>query len=352
MKEKGKRRFTKAQLAKRASQRKRFKTMPNLEDYLLDWLDYFKRPTFQLSTYRNFHSYITSHICPVIGDYRLDELTLDIIQLFVDEKLEHGRLNGKGGLSVKTVKEYIMMLRSALNKAIEAQLIQQNPCLGVVFPKENKKEMKVLTIEEQKKLSSIDTEWKPNSNVTVLIGEYAGLRIGEVAGLKMKDINLEKSVISVERSFNRQANFDKNGITYPLRYTSTKNGKSREIPMSEDLKKALTNYINTMPAIYRDNPESPLFMNKRGNALEPRRINYHFAKLLKQHEIKDIHFHSLRHTFATRALEANMNIKTCSILMGHSSIKITQDIYTHVTFDQKLKEIRKMDIHESEDNCN
>lgn len=350
MNKKGTRRFTPEQLLKADLQRNVFTSMPNVEDFLLFWLERFILSKCSDSTYHNFNSYTKAHICPLIGDFGLDELNPLIIQCFIQEKLEKGRLNGKGGLRVRTVKEYVSMLRMALNKAIEMQIIQQNPCLNAVFPKEKAKEIKVLSIDEQKQLSDIDTTWKPNSNVTVLIGEYGGLRIGEVAGLKVKDIDLEKRVISVDKSFNRQAKFTKDGVSFPLKYTQTKNGKDRQVPMSEDLKEALTNYINTMPEIYRNNPECPLFMNRKGKAMEPRCINYHFAKLLKEKNIKDIHFHSLRHTFATRALEANMNIKTCSAILGHSSTQITENCYTHVTYDQKAKEIGKMRFSELVEN--
>lgn len=350
MKKNGIRRISPEELLKVFPQTEEFETMPTVECFLLKWLDQYIMTPRGSSTHHNFHSYITSHICPILGDYLISELDSRIIQYFVNKQLEEGRLDGKGGLSPKTVKEYVGLLRCALRKAVELNLIPFNPCLGIVIKKAEKEPVKTLSIEEQNDLADMDTTFAPNSNVTVLIGEYGGLRIGEVAALKVKDIDLEKGFIYVNKSFNRQAKLGENGFTFPLAYARTKNGKSRSVPMCKELKKALTNYLKTMPAEYKNDPECPLFLNRKGKAMEPRLINYHFTKLMKQHGIKNIHFHSLRHTFATRALEACMNIKTCAAILGHATTQITADLYIHITENQKLKEIEKLDLIYSREN--
>ena len=115
--------------------------------------------------------------------------------------------------------------------------------------------------------------------------------------------------------------------------------------MSDDLYNALSVYMDTMPADMRKEG-APLFITSRGNPMEPKMIRYHFNRLMKRLSIEDIHFHSLRHTFATRAMEAQMNLKVCSQILGHSSTRITADIYTHVSEFQMRKEIKKLNMEQ------
>ncbi len=342
----GKRRITQEDLKQFRRGSSPFDGIPSVETFLLYWLEHFIKDTCKRSTYLNFRSYIESHICPVIGDNLITEVTTEFLQYFVDMKLKSGRLDGKGGLSPKTVREYVGLLRSAFKKAVEIGLVIYNPCSNLIYPKEIKKEIRVLNITEQRKISDYaDPEWKVNSELTVLMGEYAGLRIGEVAGLKIRDIDLNSGMICIERSLNRNAVYAENDtVTFPLMYGSTKNKRNRIVPMSVDLKKALSIYFETMPSEIKDNPDFPLFLNSKHKAMEPRLINYHFKNLMRTLNISDIHFHSLRHTFATRALEVDMNIKTCSAILGHSSTQITSDIYTHVTAEQLTKEIKKLNL--------
>ena len=114
--------------------------------------------------------------------------------------------------------------------------------------------------------------------------------------------------------------------------------------MNEALYKALKTYLDTMPRERREDPKAPLFHTRNGTVMEPRRISYHMHRLLRKLEIHDIHFHSLRHTFATRALEAGIPIKYCSTMLGHASTGITENLYAHASEEQLRKEIKKLDI--------
>lgn len=341
----GKRRISQEDLNRYKVITNTFDTVPTVETFLLFWLEQIK-DTVKRSTYANYKSYIDAHICPVIGDNLITEITVDVLHYFIQIKMSDGRLDGKGGLSLKTIKEYIGLLRLAFKMAVELKLIAQNPCLNVIYPKEQKKEVRILEVAEQKKIADhVDPVWKPNSDLTIYMGEYAGLRIGEVAGLKLKDIDLESGIIRVSRSLNRVAVYEADGsVHYPLMYTSTKSDRKRNVPMNTDLKEALTVYFDTMPEDIKKDPESPLFMNTKHRAMEPRLISYHFKKTMESLNIENIHYHCLRHTFATRALEASVNMKTISEILGHASTQITSNLYTHVTIDQMMLEIKKMDM--------
>lgn len=327
--------------------KKTYKKTPSLANWLNDWLKQWIKPSCKPSTYTNYSSYINKHIIPILGGYLLTELEPVMIQYFIKDQLENGRIDGKGGLSPKTVEEYCSMLSLSLNKAVEEGYITSNPCQFVQVPRERTEEVRTLSIEEQEFIQeNVVSEWKTASDVAILVAMHSGMRIGEVAGLKIKDIDLHNRLIYVKRSLNR---FKDDDGRYTLRYGTPKSGCSRCVPMNDDLYAVLSVYMNSMPSIYKKS-EAPLFINSAGNAMEPRLLNYHFHKLMERLDIEDMHFHCLRHTFATRALEADMNIKVCSTILGHASTQITTDIYTHVTAPQMAKEMKKMTIHSLKEN--
>lgn len=330
-----------------------FAEMPSLEEWLLYFLEHYVKTNTKPSTYANFRSYINSHICPILGDYLLNEVNDAILQTYVNMKHEHGRLDGKGGLSTKTLREHIMVLKLAFKRAIHLGIVGYDPCRYIEYPREEKKEVRVLSKSNQRKLSNaISPQFQNNTLMPALLAMHAGLRIGEVSALKVEDINMEDRLIRIDESLNRVMTFEQDGSTCcPLIYQSTKSGKVRFVPMNEDLYKALDTYMNTMPQAYKRNGNAPLFLTSRETVMEPRRINYHFKKLLNKLNIQDIHFHCLRHTFATRALEAGIPMKYCSVMLGHASTGITENLYAHASEDQLKKEIKKLNISAYEVPC-
>lgn len=335
------------ELAKLEKEEHPFSYDPTLEEWLLYWLDTFIFPVCRPSTCMNFRSYITAHICPLLGDYHLMELRPVMLQYFVRHQLEQGRLDHSGGLARKTVMEQFNVLSRALRKAVAMGYLEYDPSQAVELPEKEQHEQRTLTIQEQQRVSqAVDPTWQTSSLLPVLLGEYAGLRIGEIAGLQIGDIDLKRRRIHVQRSLNRTLPQDVDGTCRScLHYGRTKNGRTRYVPMSDDLYNALSVYMDTMPADMRKE-EAPLFITSRGNPMEPKMIRYHFNRLMKRLSIEDIHFHSLRHTFATRAMEAQMNLKVCSQILGHSSTRITADIYTHVSEFQMRKEIKKLNMEQ------
>ena len=322
-----------------------FDHMPTLEEWLLYYLKHFVKPSSKPNTYASFRSYICSHICPLLGDYALCDICEAVLQAYVNIKYENGRLDGKGGLSVKTLKEHITVLRLAFKRAIQLGIISYDPCRCVEYPKEVKKEVSVLSVQEQEKLTTaISPVYRENSMLPVLIAMHAGLRIGEVSALRIDDICLSKRVIRVDESLNRVMTYDEDGTIHcPLLYQSTKSSRVRRVPMNETLYAALNVYLATMPKQLKADERAPLFRTSGGNVMEPRSITYHLHKLLERAEIQGIHFHSLRHTFATRALEAGIPMKYCSAMLGHASTAITENLYAHASEDQLKKEIKKLD---------
>ncbi len=241
------------ELAKLEKEERPFSYDPTLEEWLLYWLDTFIFPVCRPSTCMNFRSYITAHICPLLGDYHLMELRPVMLQYFVRHQLEQGRLDHSGGLARKTVMEQFNVLSRALRKAVAMGYLEYDPSQAVELPEKEQHEQRTLTIQEQQRVSqAVDPTWQTSSLLPVLLGEYAGLRIGEIAGLQIGDIDLKRRRIHVQRSLNRTLPQDVDGTCRScLHYGRTKNGRTRYVPMSDDLYNALSVYMDTMPADMR-----------------------------------------------------------------------------------------------------
>ena len=302
---------------------------------LNDWLPLYLeelKSDITVNTYNNYNSYITKHLLPELGKYKLIELTAPMIKQFIMNKLQNGRIRIRGkerGLSTKTVKEHFILLKKALDRAVEEGKMLFNPCQSITFPKQVKHEVHALEQEEQDKLEAhITTEFTPNSSLTAMVALYAGLRNGEVCALQLKDIDFKRGLINVSKTLYRTKT--KNGKT-EIVISKTKNKRQRYVPIPQELKQCLEEYIQSMPDELKNNPEQFLFVNKHNKPLEPRRLLYHFKILLKKAGLQNIRFHTLRHTFATRCLECAIDMKIVSKILGHSTIQITADLYTHVT---------------------
>lgn len=307
-----------------------FENTKMLNEWLPSYLENIK-PEITINTYNNYNSYIHNHILPVLGNLKLTELTTPLIKQFILDKIQHGRIRRTGeeqGLKPKTVKEHFTLLKKALDKAVEDGEMLFNPCQSVSFPKQIKYEVEALEQEEQVKLEShIDCSFAPNSRMTTKVALYGGLRIGEVCALKIKDIDFSQGLINVSKTLYRTRT--ESGKTEII-VSNTKSKRQRYVPIPEELMSGLRTYINSMPEEMKD-PDQFLFTNNRGKPLEPRRLLCHFKELLHDAGLKSMRFHNLRHTFATRCLECGIELKIVSKVLGHSTIQITADLYTHVT---------------------
>lgn len=162
------------------------------------------------------------------------------------------------------------------------------------------------------------------------------MRIGEISGLKWTDINFEENLIQVKRTVSRILNEE--GITYKTKVDMDKPktwDSERIIPLAENLKKYLLER--------RRKQDSEYVVSCKGRFAEPRVINYRFQKIVSNLDIGNIHFHVLRHTFATRCLENGADIASLSRLMGHQSTRMTLDIYTDSLLEKRQEVIQTLD---------
>ena len=318
-----------------------------LEMWLNTWLNEYALNSIKQSTRVSYETFITKHINPIIGKHKLQNLRPDIIQKFYNDKLENGRLDGKGGLSPKTIKNTHVMLHEALGQAFKNGLISRNVTEAVTLPKITKKEMRVLTSDEQSKLLKLCSN--ENNGIFIILALSTGMRLGEILGLQWKDIDFTNKLLTIKRTINRLKNYDSNiDAKTALIINSPKTENSiRVIPLNDKILKYLKSYKSFQTKKYFSvgiyiGQDTFVFPNSLGNTGEPKTYQKIFTAITKQADIKNVHFHCLRHTFATRALEEGIPAKTVSEILGHANVSTTLDLYSHVLLDTKRNAIERM----------
>lgn len=310
-----------------------------LENWLNIWLHQYKKNQISESTFDDYESIIKNHINPVLEKYNLKDLRPEHLQMLYNEK-------HKAGLSTKRIKDIHVILHSALNQAIKNELIVRNVSEATTLPKNTReKEMKVLTIEEQKRfLQVLEGERLKPAFVLAL---STGMRLGEILALKWQDVDLENKRITIRNSVRRIKNRNeqseiKTKTVLVLKEPKTENS-GRIIPLPDVAYQELVNFKLLQEEEKRQAGSSYVdsgfvFTTKVGTPIEPRNFLRTFYRITEKAGL-NINFHALRHTFATRLLEANTNPKVVQELLGHSDISTTLNIYSHVLFDTKQKAI-------------
>jgi integrase len=270
---------------------------------------------------------IENHLLPYFGDRLLVEEAF--VQQFVLEKLE-------AGLAQKTVKDVLIVLKMILKFGAKQSIFTYKP-FEIQFPTQRQKlSLEVLSRSDQKKIMSYIQQHFTFRNLGVYICLSAGMRIGEICALKWKDVDMEKGVISVRRTIQRIYNIE-NGVrkTELLLDTPKTSNSIREIPMVKELwrmLKPLKKLVN----------ESFFVVTNDSKPTEPRTYRIYYKSLMKELSMPELKFHGLRHSFATRCIESNCDYKTVSVLLGHSNISTTLNLYVHPNMEQKKRAVDQM----------
>ncbi len=318
-----------------------------LYEWLCTWLETYNGD-IRMTTKVNYETYVHKHIRDSIGGYKLNELNTLIIQQFYMDKSKNGRLDGAGGLSPKTLRNLHNMLHKALNQAVRLDMIQKNPTDFAVLPKRQKKEMRYFTVEEQQKLQEVIRGHR--LEMAVLLDLYTGMRQGELLGLTWKNVHIDldgQSYIKITQTLNRIKNPDSTSEHKTiLAINQPKTSHSvRTIPLLPEIAERLEQHRQEQENYHRKNDYPPpefVFTSTTGTPVEPRDFQRDFKKILQNNNIREINVHGIRHTYAVRAIESGMSVKTLSAILGHSSTAFTMDVYGHVTEEFKHDEVSRM----------
>ena len=302
---------------------------------LVDWLTFWLN-TFALnirdSTRTGYECYIQQHIAKhPIGKIKVKELTNCHLQTYIQYLQKEGNLKG-GGMNPKTIRSMLLMIRKSLHAAIGTDLIQKNPAEFVELPKLEQHEVEYLSIDQIKRLIEV------------------GCRIGELGALRQSSLRHEGEIwyIAVEGSLNRVKDYSgESGKKTVLRVGSTKNGKSRLIPIPEELVVELQCHFaqqkaeaDLLDVSYLADPY--IFSNELGdNFVDPSTLRNWAKAIAGKAGIDNFHPHLLRKSFAT-ITSANMDIKDVSAILGHQSCNVTTTHYIASDLETKNAAIAKL----------
>ena len=295
--------------------------------YIADaWKEY-KQHFVKQSSMAAYLLLLNKHILPEFGD--CTELPEHEVQSFVLRKI-------KGGISAKTVKDILIVLKMIVQYGAKNGWIN-NYSWDIKYPaNEQKKELDVMSTDNFKQVLAYLQKNFTFQGLGIIITMNTGMRIGEICGLQWGDIDMDTNCISVQRTVERiyVMEGDKKFTKLVINTPKTQNS-CRQIPMSKDLLalvKPLMKVVN----------KSYYVLSNSDKPIEPRTYRNYYKDLLAQLGIPDLKFHGLRHSFATKCIEAGCDYKTVSVLLGHANISTTLNLYVHPNADQKKRCIDKM----------
>ena len=294
-------------------------------EWLEEWLENYVRPTSKQRTYLRYVELIRLHIAPYLGEYEVDALTIDVLQRFVTYLLSCGNLKNHRGLSSNTVCSVINILQNSLKIAACAGLSQNYVADKIRRPPKQEKEITCFTLEEQKAIENAVKDSPKKKLYGILLCFYTGLRIGELLALTWADLDLSKGIMRITKSCHDGKDADGNYVKV-IESPKTRSSK-REIPLPKQL-------IPHMKSMER-NRDCDFVISSNGSGVSVRSYQRSFDLLLKRLKIKHRGFHAIRHSFATRALECGMDVKTLSEILGHKSPTITLNRYVHSVTEHK-----------------
>lgn len=286
-------------------------------------------------TKTRYENLINSHIIPELGELKLSEISTSTINGFLRSKLLKGRLDGSGPLSPSYVRSISLVITSALNYAVAEGLMQAFKN-RINKPNITKSELPILSLENQKILEQhLKAELTPTS-IGILISLYTGLRIGEVCALCWNDINLITRTIYVRHTVSRVKSAEGDSKTELILDEPKTASSKRVIPIPSPLFYALVDYRKHATSIY--------VVSSTDNFVSPRTYDARFHRVLIDCRLEDLNYHGLRHTFATRCIEAGVDVKSLSEILGHANVSITLNTYVHSSLDMKKSQLEKLTL--------
>ena len=296
-------------------------------DWLNVWLENYIRPSVKVRTYERYGLIIEQHIKDKIGSIELDDLSPLVLQQFITGLLQSGNRKTGTGLSANSVNAIVSVMQHSLRTAHLLGITKECTADKLKRPKLTEKPIECFTLAEQKKIERAILNGKKDKLYGTILCLYSGLRIGELIALQWSDIDFVKGVLTVSKS----CHDGKDGLIIDEPKTMT---SRRVIPLPKQLLPILKGI--------KKKSNSPFVVSANGKPVSVRSYQRSFELLLKRLNIPHKGFHSLRHTFATRALECGMDVKTLSEILGHKNPTITLNRYAHSLMEHKADMMNRL----------
>lgn len=286
-----------------------------------------KKQYVKRSTFAAYTLLIENHILPSFGEMALVEE--QDVQTFVFRKLNEG-------LSHKTIKDILIVLKMILRFGAKNQMTEYRQ-IDIKFPTErDKHSIDILNRSHQKQIMEYIRLHFTFKNLGIYICLSAGMRIGEICALTWDDLDVENGIIHVRKTIQRIYVIEEHRkYTEVILDTPKTKNSIREIPMTKNLLKM----IRPIKKIVNGNF---YVLTNEPKPTEPRTYRNYYKQFMQSLGLPLIKFHGLRHSFATRCIESKCDYKTVSVLLGHSNISTTLNLYVHPNLEQKKRCMEQM----------
>ncbi len=280
------------------------------------------------STSANYQMKANKHILPFFGKKMISNMTSKDIENFITEKQEQG-------LSSRYISDIIVLIKSIFRYASKKFNIC-SPADGICLPKKRNPEIRLLDDKEQKKLQKYVSNNQNNTTLGIALTMTTGIRIGELCALQWQDIDLKKRILTVRKTVQRiQCPTDTTRTRLIITEPKSESSK-RQIPIPDCVINMLKNFRGKDHEYLLSNTSKPI---------EPRTMQYRFSRILNNENLPSVHFHALRHIFASNCVKLGFDIKSLSEILGHSSVEITLNRYVHSSFEQKRKYMKRIELN-------
>lgn len=303
----------------------------NAAEAFTAWLDGNVMNRVKPSTYESYYRCIKGYVIPFYQEKGHERISAQTAMDFSN------RINQKQGISGSYKRKILTIYKTALREILKENSEYGSVLNAITMPRFVGADIQAFRVKEQRLIERTVISSHDKSLLGILLCFYTGIRLGEVCGLKWGDIDFEAETMVVERTVSRMKNFNDSGKKTGLIIGTPKSVHSiRKIPLPGfllSLAGKCRAEINNADCFILSGKEIPI---------DPRKYQRRFQEILKCSGVKNRKFHAIRHTFATRALELGVDIKTLSEILGHSNVSITLNTYAHSLFEQKKKAIEKL----------
>lgn len=295
------------------------------KEWLNEWLENYVKISAKQRTVSRYTEIANDHLIPSLGEYELQSLSPIILQKYISELLACGNLKTGVGLSSSSVNSIITVIQSSLNVAFNLGFMTERVGDKLKRPKANEKNIECFSVEEQRAIEKAVLSDKRSHMFGVFLCLYSGLRIGELLALEWRDIDFVNCTLSVTKTcFDGK---DANGVFGRITDKPKTLSSCRIVPLPKQIMPLLKSV--------KKNSKSFFVIAKGESGVLLRTYQRNFAALLKRLNIASRGFHALRHTFATRAIECGMDVKTLSEILGHKNPTVTLNRYAHSLMEHK-----------------
>ena len=302
------------------------------KDWLADWLTNYVKPSAKDKTYGRYSDIINHHLLPNLGEYELNDLTPIVVQRFITELTQNGNLRTGKGLSANSVNSIITVIQGSMSTAHLLGFTDVYEMNKLKRPKTKEKQVECFSPAEQKIIEQAVLADRREKMKGIIICLYTGLRIGELLALEWNDIDFAKAELHITKTCHDSKN--KNGTFCRITDAPKTENSRRVIPLPKQLLPILKEM--------KKRSSSELVITGNEKILSVRSYQRSFELLLKKNGIPHRGFHAIRHTFATRAIECGMDIKSLSEILGHKNATVTLNRYVHSLMEHKRSMMDKL----------